>query len=140
MKKIVIIAVAILFVRMEGCSLFTRDPAEVLPKIVKEEFNVTIEEITPVITDYKEEWSPSGDGFCRIEFKYDGDHSVFFEQFKSLPFNESWEKLPSPAQDFWNLKEGRYLFKAEADDPRDFYILILDTANHTGILYYEFWA
>lgn len=136
-RKIIYSAIAFLFVATEGCSFLSRDPVKVLPMIVEMEFGIKINEINPVVTDYEEVWCPSGDGFCRIEFKYEGDHPDFFQRFRLLPFNENWERRSTLSVDYWNLQEGYYLFKADVDDPRDYFVLIINAANHTGILFYE---
>lgn len=138
MRKILIINIIILCALMSGCLSPKRNPDTTLRSVPLSLFKVNIDEISPVVTRFEEQWCPNGDGYCCIEFKYEGEHPAFFEQFKHLPFKEDWRQPTGVPRYFKDLQAGYYLFHYYKTDPRDHEFLIIDSANRTGVLYCEY--
>lgn len=141
MKKIIIIGITILSVILIGWWWWSDDtkrtPDYVLRVAVENDFEINMNEINPSVTYFDEQWCPNGDGYCYIEFKYEGDPPDFFKQFKQLSANNtmSFGQINSH---FRNLKQGYYMFTRDVIDPRNFKVLVIDPKERIGVLYYEY--
>lgn len=140
MKKIIIISsIVILSVVLIGGVLLDigRTPDTILRMAVKGGFRINMEEISPTVTHFEEEWYPNGDGYCLIEFKYkEGDYTAFFEQFNRLPIEGKplYGRVVDP---YRNLQEGYYMIKRDIEGSDIFEILLIDPKERNGVLYYE---
>lgn len=141
MKKILKIGGLILVVFLTGCKWLLSDvqrtPDYVLRVATKNDFEINIDTINPSVSYFKEEWCPNGDGFCHIEFEYEGNHPDFFKRLKRLPTDENL-LYGQISEHFRKLNQGYYLFTQDPVDNRNFIILIIDHENHRGVLYYEY--
>lgn len=137
MKKIIIIGIAILSVVLIGWWWLSDDiertPETALREVTKGYFGVNIEVIEPIVTHFEEHWCPNGDGDCRIEFKYEGDHPAFFKQFNRLPFKA--DPTYGTPVGFPDIKQGYYML---VQDNESFMVLIINSQNRTGTLLYVF--
>lgn len=110
-------------------------------KILKQQFDVELNNFDYSVKSFQEEWDDNGDGFCQIVFNLEEISSNNLDYLKSI----NAKSLPiiekiSPNELAWeylNAKNGLYLYNASSDDIRNFKLFIVDTKNKRAILYYQ---
>ncbi len=109
---------------------------------LKDQFGVTIKKKDVALIKQEEKWDLNGDGFywADIKIRPGFDIDAFFNayEFRELPISED---IPVGEKYSYlsTVNKGKYLFKADSNDVRDFRILLFDDEREVLFFYYQFY-
>jgi hypothetical protein len=108
--------------------------------ILKQQFQIHLNEFNYSVESFNEQWDVNGDGYCQIIFNVDFTPANFdyLKKLKpsALPVSKNLSTNSIPKQ-FIEAHKGYYFYESSDDDARSFKIFILDTIANKAVLYYQ---